>query len=175
MTYFIGDTHFCQDKLLQYNKRKFNSVDEMNEFIIKRWNNKVKENDIVYVLGDFSFGTFEESRDICNRLNGNKYLIKGNWDTFSFDKTYEEMGFSKLLEEPYEVFILKDMHLQKIILSHHPVETPENVINIHAHLHLDKLNEEFPNINPKNHICVSAERIGYEPITIKELKERGEI
>lgn len=170
--FFIGDTHFYQDKLLQYNKRPFKSIEEMNSEIVKNWNNVIKDDDIVYVLGDFSFGTIEETKEICHELKGIKYLIKGNWDKFKFEKTWEEIGFEKVLEEPCELYITSDepsKHPKKIVLSHHPVDISSDEVNIHAHLHSDDLKMEYPNMNPKNHFCISVERIEYTPIQLEKI------
>ena len=52
MIYYISDTHFNDQKIFDKCKRTFESLDEMKETIIKKWNNKVKDTDIVYVLGD---------------------------------------------------------------------------------------------------------------------------
>ena len=172
--FFIGDTHFYQDKLLQYSKRDFDSVQQMNQVIVENWNNVVKNSDIVFVLGDFSFGSMEETKSICDQLKGTKYLIKGNWDKFKFEKTWQEIGFEKLFEKSFEFYMSENensKHLRKFILSHHPIEIPSGEINIHAHLHLDDLGLEYPYLNPDNHVCVSAERIGYTPISLENLIE----
>lgn len=50
MIFFTGDTHFNHFNIMKYCKRPFNSVKEMNETIIKRWNEKVKHTDIMYHL-----------------------------------------------------------------------------------------------------------------------------
>jgi len=39
----------------------------MNETIIKNWNEVVSKDDVVYHLGDFRFGTFEELQEIYFR------------------------------------------------------------------------------------------------------------
>ena len=44
----------------------------MNEYIIKKWNSAVKEDDIVYHLGDVGFGTTEMLKELIGRLNGKK-------------------------------------------------------------------------------------------------------
>ena len=50
--FFIADTHFGDERILRYENRPFKSVDEMNSEIIKRWNESVKDDDSVYLLGD---------------------------------------------------------------------------------------------------------------------------
>ena len=51
----------------------------MNEGLVKLWNEQVKPNDIVYILGDFSLNP-KAVRDFAPRLNGIKHLILGNHD-----------------------------------------------------------------------------------------------
>lgn len=88
MNYFIADTHFNHKNIIKYDDRPFSSVEEMNETMIQLWNSRVTQNDNVYILGDVGFGNVD---NILRRLNGNKYLIRGNHDKFlekeSFDKS----------------------------------------------------------------------------------------
>lgn len=51
----------------------------MNEYLIEVWNDTVKPDDIVYVLGDFSLAA-RPVETILPRLNGIKHLIAGNHD-----------------------------------------------------------------------------------------------
>lgn len=79
--FFTSDHHFFHKKVIQYCKRPFKSVNEMNEVFIENWNNSIKnDNDEIYYIGDFSFGTVQETRDILKRLRGKKYLIIGSHD-----------------------------------------------------------------------------------------------
>ena len=50
--YFTGDLHFGHENVLRFDGRPFSSVEEMDEELISRWNNKVGKGDIVYILGD---------------------------------------------------------------------------------------------------------------------------
>lgn len=43
MKYYIADCHFSDDKARQMDKRPFESVDQMNEVMIERWNETVKK------------------------------------------------------------------------------------------------------------------------------------
>ena len=58
--------------------RGFNNADEMNNYMIQKWNKKVRKNDSVVVLGDFSYGTPEQNAEIFPQLHGTIYLIEGN-------------------------------------------------------------------------------------------------
>ena len=51
--YFIADTHFGDDKIRRYENRPFADTVKMDAELIRRWNETVTEEDIVYHLGDF--------------------------------------------------------------------------------------------------------------------------
>lgn len=74
-------------------KRGFESVEAMNEYMISRWNKKVRKNDEVVILGDFSIDKGEKTNELLRRLNGRKYLIIGNHDRFLNDKDFDRSLF----------------------------------------------------------------------------------
>ena len=41
--------------------RGFATVEEMNEYMIEKWNAKVRNKDEVFILGDLSYGNAEEN------------------------------------------------------------------------------------------------------------------
>jgi len=78
--YFTADTHFYHQNVIKYCNRPWKYADEMNEGLIKNWNDTVGDNDHVYHLGDFSFANADKTEAIACRLKGKKYLIRGNHD-----------------------------------------------------------------------------------------------
>lgn len=78
--FFTSDTHFCHTNIIKYCKRPFASVEENDEELIRRWNEKVPEDGIVFHLGDVAFGDPERVDNILKRLNGKIYLVIGNHD-----------------------------------------------------------------------------------------------
>ena len=77
--FFTSDTHFNDERLNLYARDLlFKNANEVNKHIIKTWNETVGKNDLVYHLGDISMD--REGLDILNQLNGEKILIKGNYD-----------------------------------------------------------------------------------------------
>ena len=54
--YFTADTHFGHGNIIKYCNRPFKNHLEMDDELIRRWNNVVSNEDEVYHLGDFEFG-----------------------------------------------------------------------------------------------------------------------
>ncbi len=78
--FFTSDTHFGHARINELANRPFDSVEEMNETIIDRWNETVKTTDTVFHLGDVALGKLDDSLPLMDRLNGHKHLIVGNHD-----------------------------------------------------------------------------------------------
>lgn len=53
MNYYIADLHLGHANVIGYDNRPFADVSEMDEALIRNWNNTVTAMDTVYVLGDF--------------------------------------------------------------------------------------------------------------------------
>ena len=53
----------------------------MDANLIRMWNKTVSEDDLVYILGDFSFYDGEKTSNILKFLNGKKILVVGNHDS----------------------------------------------------------------------------------------------
>ncbi len=100
MTVFVtSDTHFHHARIIDYCQRPFSDVDEMNEELVRRWNSAVKEDDVVFHLGDFSFGKLAQVKRVVAQLNGYKILILGNHDR---DATVmRRSGFDEVHENLY--------------------------------------------------------------------------
>lgn len=52
MIYFTADTHFGHANIIKMCERPFPDVETMNESMIAAWNERVRGNDTVYVVGD---------------------------------------------------------------------------------------------------------------------------
>ena len=77
--WFTSDLHFYHFNVIRYCDRPFTTVEEMNEGLVENWNRKVKAEDEVYILGDFSLA-LRPVELFPRRLNGLKYLVPGNHD-----------------------------------------------------------------------------------------------
>lgn len=80
MIFFTSDTHFSHNNIIRYCDRPFADTDHMDEEIIRRWNETVGPDDIVYHLGDIALGPIEKSLAKVARLNGHKIAVLGNHD-----------------------------------------------------------------------------------------------
>lgn len=108
--FFTSDTHFCHTNIIKLCGRPFSDVEEMNEVLIKIWNNTVGPNDIIYHLGDFCFAGSAEWHSILGRLNGRIHLIVGNHDEKNLRQGYEQLFESivpqaRLFIEGYNVYL----------------------------------------------------------------------
>lgn len=117
MRYYIADLHFFHAALNErMDRRGFADVEEMNEYMIEKWNRKVRKNDEVVVLGDFSWGKAEQTEELLKRLQGRLYLILGNHDHILAQKGVYVKYFEWI--KPYEE--LSDNN-RKVILCHYPI------------------------------------------------------
>ena len=78
--FFTSDTHFAHGNIIKYCNRPFIGVSEMNRELINNWNSVVTDDDIVFHLGDFCFGSKNQWKKFREKLNGKIYLIQGNHD-----------------------------------------------------------------------------------------------
>lgn len=112
--WFTSDTHFYHRNVIQYCKRPYSSVEEMHAALIANWNELVKPEDRIWVLGDFSFSNVQKTKAILDQLNGYKILVPGN-----HDKARNQMlnaGFNEVTGVQHEYDLLGE----KVTLCHYP-------------------------------------------------------
>lgn len=132
----------------------------MDVSLIKKWNSVVSNDDEVYVLGDF--GADKKEADVLSKLNGKKYLIKGNHDVHS-NEYYRNAGFAEVYDMPvlYKGFW---------ILSHDAIYVNSNMpyANLFGHVHNNPIIKDYSS----QHFCVSVERINYTPVSFDEIVQK---
>ena len=173
--FLVSDTHFGHEKTCTVFKRAdgsplrpFNSAEEMDEAMVKAWNERVKPNDKVYHLGDVVIN--RRALPILDRLNGDKVLIRGNHDIFK-DEDYTKYFRS-----------LRGYHVMNgLILSHIPIHS-ESLgrfgCNIHGHLHANRVMRPLATsgvvdrIDTRYH-CVCVEQTpDFAPILFEDVVKR---
>lgn len=138
--FFTSDTHFFHKKIIEFcpDTRQGDTVDEMHELIIEKWNSQVSMTDTVYILGDFSFAKAKKTLLILPRLKGRLHLVRGNHDYWIDETT-----------RPYFESISDIKHLkfgnQKVMMCHHPIidwtDMSNGAYHFHGHTHGDLILE----------------------------------
>lgn len=179
-TWFISDTHFGHEKTCTVFKRAdgsplrpFGCAQEMDEFMIKAWNERVRPNDKVYHCGDVVIN--RKFLHVLGRLNGDKVLIRGNHDIFKLQ------DYSQYFRD-IRAFDVKN----GMIFSHVPIH-PESLgrfgTNIHGHLHANRVMKikgvdrktgelEYSDQVDPRYFNVSVEQIDFAPISLEEVNKR---
>lgn len=121
MIWFSSDSHFSHIAIIKYSNRPFSTVEDMNDEIIRRWNEVIKPTDTLYFLGDFVF-TRNNRRDeiyrIRYRINcENIHFILGNHDK-TVRKFAKEFVEDKTFLSVQDVLEVKDT-TPRIFLSHY--------------------------------------------------------
>lgn len=120
--FFVGDTHFNHVMLVREKKRRFSTVEEMNNAMIEGWNKKVSEGDLVYHLGDIALNKkVDYEKNILPQLKGNIIFIQGNHDQKNISITQN--------------IIIKFFGIL-IELVHRPYDaTKKTKLILHGHIH----------------------------------------
>ena len=117
MIYYIADCHFYHSALNEkMDKRGFSSCEEMNEYMIEKWNSKVTNADRVVILGDLSLGTVEQTNDLIHRLKGKLCLIVGNHDKYLSKPGFDLDRFEWI--DNYKEIVDSQ---KKVICCHYPM------------------------------------------------------
>jgi calcineurin-like phosphoesterase family protein len=169
MQWFVADLHFEHPGIVKerdgVRNRPFASVEEHDEHVIARWNERVGPADKVYVLGDVCMKKAGLAK--VARLNGQKHLVKGNHDIFELEE------YAKYF---YQVSAYRVFQKEGFLASHmpvHPMEMKRFRFNVHGHLH-DKVVTKVPSLTPyempdPRYLCVSLEQFAYCPISMEQL------
>lgn len=191
--FFYSDIHDSHAKDFILNPRGFKNADEGREIIIDRWNDKVTNNDIVFLLGDCVVGagdhSLERFENLLTVLNYKEiYIQMGNhfagFRTF-FDKAFYEpaakidyyyrltvnyLGRSvHLIPNYYEIIIDNTF----INLSHYPLASfnhcSKGAIHIHGHCHNNLKNSELGKLLYKGKVLDCGVESVESPISFKEV------
>lgn len=168
--FFASDHHFHHANILNFKRsdgtplRKFDSVEQMNDWMVTCHNAVVKPRDKVYFLGDVSMQTTIEALEILRTMNGEKILIKGNHD---LAKPGRYMEHFKDIRGSHQ--------FEGLILTHIPIHSESLArwgTNVHGHLHHNVVRLPLSQIPDRRYFNVSMECINYTPISLEEVKKR---
>ena len=163
--WFTADQHFNHANVIKYCNRPFKDVNDMNNTIIKRYNERVKDDDIVFMIGDFLFrnspggkkgeGLPQKADFFMKKLKGYKIPIKGNHDR------------NNSLKTPIEKLIIR-YGGHRICLVHNPAHAdPSFKLNFVGHKHekwkFKKLDKDSYMIN------VGVDQWDFKPVSTKSI------
>lgn len=170
MIYFTSDLHLNNYNIMKYEPvtRPFGSVAEMNDELIKRWNETVSPEDTVYILGDFIMGMADQVEETLNKLNGKKILIRGNHDTRTKLEIYNKLGIEVKLIEYIQYkgrfFILCHFPLMNEDFLKMVTQNNSEVILLYGHIHS---NAPKGYVNGTYHVGVDTNNL--TPISIEQI------
>lgn len=158
--WFISDTHFNHANFLNFtdeagNKiRPFATVQEMDECMITRWNERIKPGDRVYHLGDFGMNS-TYNNELLPKLNGTKRLILGNHDTVKGD----------LVNHFKKITMWRYFRELDFVCTHVPLREDSMfkiTFNLHGHIH----QQPSPSLR---HLNMCVEHWDYRPVHLDEV------
>jgi len=167
--WFTSDHHFGHKNVIEFSKRPFQNVDEMNAEMIRRWNEKVGKDDIVYHLGDFGLMSAGKLRQIREQLNGKIHLIIGNHESSALDipDCFESI-------QPYLELTIEDEDAFKgqrfIVLFHYAMKvwnaSHYGTWQLYGHTH-----GEMPDDETSLHFDVGVDCHDFFPLSYAEVKQ----
>ena len=177
MNYYISDLHIHHKNVIRFDNRPFADTDLMNAVLVNNWNERVTEDDHVYVLGDAFWKNEEESLKILKELKGHLHLVRGNHDAVK--------GRLRFQWESIEDYTEVNDDGRFVILSHYPIPFYRNqhygAVMLYGHVHntrewelVEKWQKEVWNVGiPSRLINVGCMMpyMKYTPRTLDEILE----
>ena len=163
--YIISDTHWSHKSIISFCDRPI----DFDQKIINQWQATVLPKDIIYHLGDVTWGSQGQLQQIMNGLPGTKILVRGNHDKNHSNNWFIQAGFAAVVEK---------VQISGVILSHIPAilnkeEIDYGIINIHGHFHNNdpkKWEQKLKNRITSNHFLIILEDIEYRPISLQSAR-----
>lgn len=161
MIYFTSDLHLGHENILKH-RPQFDSIEEMNETIIRNINDVVNEGDTLYLLGDVSFRIpADEAGKLIRQINGHKILVRGN-----HDPVYDAGIFDK--ESDYDKVKYAKHHF---ILMHYPILYWDNMnlgtIQLHGHIHERAIYNETNRNLGRLQFDVGVDANDFRPVSVE--------
>lgn len=175
--WFTSDTHFCHENIVKFSGRPFADAAEMNGELIRRWNETIPEDGIVFHLGDFCQGGSRQWNEILYRLHGKIYLILGNHDLRNIRQGYIQRF--ELVTQQMTIVVGG----QSIILNHNPFlcygGSYRDVWQLFGHVHsgpLSRTGLDLPRLKmlfPLQY-DVGVDNNDFRPVSFAEVKAKIE-
>lgn len=152
MNYYISDLHFFHKNVTgegsNFDKRPFDSLKQMHDEIKTHWNERIKDQDDVYILGDLCWKENEAAIELVSSLKGRKHLILGNHDKLKdqryIDLFVEVTTYKEVRESIDGLSYHFILHHYPIMFWNHQHHLRDGVpVNIHFYGHVHHSDEEI--------------------------------
>ena len=166
MIFYTADLHFLYEPLLS--SRPFATVEEMDETLIRNWNETVSPEDTVYLVGDIGYNEGQVPYQLLSRLTGHKHLIRGNHDT-GFENAPKLFDYFETVTDFNEI----DDGETHILLCHYPILYRKRGYMIHGHLHQAR-GPEYDILRQMPRMLNAGVDVNfYRPVTLAQLVENN--
>ena len=159
--WFCSDLHYHHKNIIKFQKERCDAMcltedmsdieklESHDKWLVEMWNNTVDKHDHIYILGDVSFGSQEETKNFLAKLKGHKHLIIGNHDKScqGLENYFESVSQIKefpIKKHQYD-FLEENIYL---VLCHFPMvawnRRLHGAFHLCGHTHgtLDKINKD---------------------------------
>lgn len=170
--YFTSDLHLAHDKDFIYVPRGYNSALEAGEEIIRNINEIVKEDDILYILGDLMLGDNDKGMALFKQIRCNNiHIILGNHDKdtrialYSCCANVKEMVYATMFNYDKWQFYLS--HFPSLTGNYNASKRGEIIFNLCGHFHTK---DRF--VHMKQGLCcyhVELDCHGNKPVNINDI------
>ena len=184
--FFTADLHFGHENVIRFDNRPFETVEEMDAELIRRWNAKVGKGDLVYVLGDMIWKTRNsDAETLIRSLNGQIVLIKGNHDRFLHNAKAKN-ALAGVKDYDDICVNLEDGTDRRVVLCHYYIPLYNGhrwqAVHLHGHSHnseeylieesiKQKLRDDGFETRSYNVGCMHW---NYEPVTLDEILAKAD-
>jgi len=176
--FFMADNHFSHVNILKFCNRPFANVREMDAEMVRRWNEVVRDDDVVYHLGDFTLGA---NAGWFRRLRGTVKVVPGGHDKRwlrQHAKNPYRTASGKIVEVLPPLFTLEIPRGKRplvVALCHYPMlswdRSHHGSIHLHGHSH-GKIPAETSGKGVR--IDVGVDVWNFRPVSLGEVEALAE-
>ena len=175
--FFTSDTHFGHTNIIKYCRRPFDSIKDHDAALIRRWNDKVGPDDLVFHLGDVGFGDPAYINKVLSQLNGRIILVIGNHDW----RLLKKLDMSRFEDVVQQVNMNIDGH--HIYLNHFPMlafsgayRGLEATWQLFGHVHTSPYTDEGLDQARMKHLFTTQYDVGvdnndFTPVSFEEVRQ----
>lgn len=126
-----SDLHLHHKKILDFcsSTRPYADLAAMHDSFRKAWQERVEPEDVVYILGDVSFGSKKQTAKVFEDLAGKIVIIKGNHDNSKMLSAFDVVL-------PYHEVIIE---MTRVCMFHFPIASwhkkEHGSVHVHGHMH----------------------------------------